>query len=177
MGFVHGNVARLDKTNVHGIVIGGSFAQKRWLRWTAELAAQEGESGFAKITPPEIPITFGLLQSSGQFQGGPEFTKYSHRATLFTHVLFGYAFWELDPPKSGDFHGRESGFSIAAGGGMDFRIIRRIGARLAVDYIPTFNRNNTDEFYATYATPGVPPSKNVFRILRFTISPAVIGRK
>lgn len=170
-GFSYAKATRLPQDDFRGFVVGASFAQNRWLRWTGELGKQYAPSNLRYLQPIDgaAPIEFNLSQSVGTIQLGPEFTKHTGRTTWFVHTLAGYGFWELG---GGDFFwkkgGREGGIAISAGGGMDVRLSRHLGFRvIQVDYSPFWPHTEID---GTYTTPPVPSKESVYHNLRIGFS-------
>jgi hypothetical protein len=110
-------------------------------------------------------ITFDLGQSLFQVEGGPELTFRRGRAILFAHALPGYGVWALENSgwfwKGGD---RESGFSLAIGGGADVRLARHFGLRLIqVDYTPLWQGAGNPE---PFVVPSVPPGQSPYHNFR-----------
>ena len=185
-GFTFANVNRLDQSGVQGILLGGAFAQTRWLRWTAELADLHNETGYHNV---DTSIGLGgrdLPQVVGQIHAGPEFTINKSRVTLFFHTLPGYSNWELRAGQTlpvgytgiqAAEGSTEGGFSIATGGGFELPLSFRWGFRVSADYIPTFNHSNTDAFFAASVTAPVPPSRNVFHAIRLGASLAYTWKR
>jgi hypothetical protein len=185
-GFDYADVNRLNQPSLHGFLLGGGFAQNSRLRWVGEVTGLERLTGFKNIDPTVGYGAERLPQQLFQIHGGPELTRYLTHATLFAHTLLGYADWVLlaGNVKPAGFNSveaeqgsKEGGFSIAAGAGVELPVIKAFGLRFAGDYISTFNRNNTNEFYAAHVSTPVPASRGVIHTVRLGVSLAFFMKR
>jgi hypothetical protein len=169
--FAYARSARLPEDRAfRGGLLGISWAQNGWLRWTGDIGFERAGSGFHVLVPSssDLPaVDWKMDQFEYQLQLGPEFTKRSGRWVLFAHALPGYGIWALSatsyggPGKTGD---REGGFSLAMGGGADLRISKHFGLRLfQADYMPVWLEPGHP---STQLTPPLPPRQGVYHNTR-----------
>ncbi len=116
---------------------------KKWLAFKADFSGHYGDSSI--IFGPGSDLTTYL------FLFGPQFTlrKYE-RFQPFGHVLFGAARVDLDNDLLGlDLD--DTAFALAAGGGVDVKVINRVWVRLfQADYVLTrFADDNQHNFRAS----------------------------
>jgi hypothetical protein len=136
-----------------GLIVAGNWAQTRWLRWTGE--ADVLTSGTSLI---DNDLDARIDQWTSRLHGGPEFTRLSRRATFFAHALPGYTFWRLVDATGQGIGAREQGFSLAAGGGADLYLYRKVDMRFQADYITAWlNHTALTSFQNQPIVPGIPP--------------------
>jgi hypothetical protein len=136
-----------------GLMVAGNWAQTRWLRWTGETDVLTSGSSLIDNDANER-----IHQWSSRLHGGPEFTRLSHRATFFAHVLPGYTFWRLIGGTGQGIGAGERGFSLAAGGGADLYLYRKVDLRFQADYIRVWlNHTALTSFQNQPIVPGMPP--------------------
>jgi hypothetical protein len=142
VGVEYAQSTRLPESkNLGGLVLAGSYAQNRWLRWTLSFDLLFG-STLERLLPPEVtdlPPTANFDQMMYQFHFGPEFSRHYGKATLFAHVMPGYSHWSLGHMVEGysQYYG-ENGFSLALGGGVDFHVKKHFDLRFQADYVPSW---------------------------------------
>jgi opacity protein-like surface antigen len=87
---------------------------------------------------------FQLKTRVYNFLGGPEFKLRNHtRVTPFAYALAGAAhttaeFTSTGPTLNVFLKSSENGFAMALGGGLDFRVSKRVSIRSSMDYNPVW---------------------------------------
>ncbi len=135
------------RRNANGWGASVSLNANRFFGFTADFAGQHGDVrtvdpsvGCIAVFPPPPGCTVEVNFSTQQFLFGPRFTARGAGATAFVHVLLGAARTRLSSftslggtvPASS-----ETGFALAAGGGLDVRLNPFVALRaFQVDYIP-----------------------------------------
>jgi hypothetical protein len=109
-----------------------SISVRRWLRVViTDFAGQYRSAGVKLDGSPDRSRAFQLMF-------GPEFVKRSKPVTLFAHSLIGLAY--VGRYTVIDGHGnteRDSGVLAAFGGGLDVKLTRSLGLRVAqFDFLP-----------------------------------------
>ena len=127
-----------------GLDFGVYVRQSRWLRWRADVSAGGG-----------------FLGPGDDFElGGPEFTAHLGRVVFFAHALFGRG-----SVQGGLFSPSRSGFAMAYGGGVDFRIASWFGLRLIdADYLPSHLTGPAYVGFFSSSAPQVTSWENNTRI-------------
>ena len=116
---------------------------KKWLGFKADFSGHFGDA--ARALGPGTDLNKFL------FLFGPQITlRKFEKIQPFAHVLFGAARIDLNNDTTGlDFS--DTSFALAAGGGVDFKVIDRVAIRLfQADYVLTrFNDFNQHNFRAS----------------------------
>lgn len=115
--------------------------------FSAHFGTERGSGSFGQpFAPPDapIPVTIEFEHRLFNFLIGPEFkARNSSRFTPFAHALagVGHARGEVRikfTSGSGLIKVSDTGFALALGGGVDFRVSKRVSLRLSTDYNPEY---------------------------------------
>jgi hypothetical protein len=115
-----------------------------WLGFKADFSGHYGDSIVAFGTGADL--------STYLFLFGPQFTlRKSKRFQPFGHVLFGAVRSNLRSSVSGGPTVENTAFAMAAGGGLDVRVLDKLSVRLfQADYVLTrFNDDNQSSLRAS----------------------------
>jgi hypothetical protein len=150
-----------ERNDFGGAVIAASWAQNRCIRWIGDVGLEFAGSPFKTAPPANV----ALAQDLYQFHAGPEFTRRSTRRALFAHVLPGLTWWVLSDNKTyGVTPYKQVGFSLEAGGGMEWRQTKHLDVRLQADYIPVWLHQSNPTSALNAPVPPVQTATGNFRV-------------
>jgi opacity protein-like surface antigen len=126
----------------HGVAMNGwegSIEGKvgPWVGLVFDIAGHHGSHDFAFCPPPALAVGCGQVNvqaSEHTYLFGPQVSFSEGRFSPFLHVLVGVA-------HLADSHGgvsnSDNSLGVAAGGGVDYRVIDHVAARLQLDDMRT----------------------------------------
>jgi opacity protein-like surface antigen len=143
-GYSFANASFISRVNVNGWNLSGTVNLNRWFGVTMDFGGLYGIS-----TTTILPfVTTSFDGHVHTFLAGPQFSFRREKVTPFGHFLLGGArlagtatlSFPTPPPipiVPGSVSVSNSGFSLAVGGGVDYKISQRFAWRVQTDYLQT----------------------------------------
>jgi opacity protein-like surface antigen len=136
---------------LNGWDVGGEEDVVKWFGLVIDISGTYGSNNLPLSSASTIATELRTKMQLYTFTGGPQFTlRRSSRVQPFARALLGGG-WESvsinllenNVPQLAELKSKDSGFAYGGGGGVDFFFSRKIGLRVAADYIRTPFFNDT----------------------------------
>ena len=144
-----------SRQDLSGWNFGGQENANSWFGFVIDISGNYGTNNINLVTVDGVSIVARTKLRAYTFMGGPQFAlRRNSRLQPFARALFGGA-WFSDSenvlannvPLFAESMESDSSVALGGGGGIDVLFSRRVGLRVAADYIRSYVFSNTQNNY------------------------------